>query len=124
MVHFIKTFLFTSILFLVACSDRSTQLDFDSEAWKNDPKGCSGIRGDLVAKIKKIKPNLIGLDELTVLSVFGKPEKEQLSSRGTKTFYYYINGGRDFCGTNEVPWILSIDFGALNNVRMITFQRF
>ena len=118
-------FLCTSLLLAVSsCKDKASSFDFDTPSWKKDLYGCNGQRAAMVEKIKTIKPELIGLNEQDIISIFGKPNKEQLSSRGSKTFYYYIDGGQDYCDTNQIPQLLSIDFGALNNVRIITFQRF
>ncbi len=63
---------------------------FSAEEWKEDKNGCLQKRVNEINILMDGKSNILGQSENEVLSLLGKPDKNQLYSRNQKIFVYYI----------------------------------
>ena len=112
MKHFAALIL---LLMHFACSTKPTVPDnFDQEAWQSDPRGCKGVRAQVMERFFPNKSALIGLSENEVLALMGKPDRQQLYQRNQKFYFYNLDKG-PLCGdsshvANEIYLRMSATF--------------
>lgn len=123
-------FLFiVTILALVAapaCSKQKPHLQgFNSDLWKKDKKGCEGKRSYLAEILFAHSKTLKGIDDDEVSKLLGNPESSNWEERGKKTYYYYIQSGKQ-CDSNLAleGSKIAVEFDALGRVKLITEQKY
>lgn len=96
----------------------------DMQTWREDRNGCAGVRAGEVEKIDHQKDKLLGLSELDVVEVLGKPDINELSKRNQKFYYYYIESG-PACGSLKAdnPVALAIRFNAVGLAKEIRLEK-
>lgn len=109
----------------VSCSDPARIPGFDSEAWQQDRKACKGTRSRLQADFETIRLDLYGKSEEDIKDILGKPDAEQLMSRGQRLFLYYLEPGSQCDQANKLSSAnrAEVRFNALHNVSEITYLR-
>ncbi|WP_157638045.1 hypothetical protein [Flexithrix dorotheae] len=98
---------------------------FDTQTWKNDPNGCNSERLTMLDQFKGVQDKIIGLSELQVNKLLGKPDKVELYIRSQKFYVYHLKPGSqcnaetfDKAGEN-----IQIRFNSLNEVNEIIFNK-
>jgi hypothetical protein len=106
---------------LTSCQKNIDLQGFDMETWKKDSKGCQNRRLALWDEFdKKIKPQLKGLSEKEVYALLGKADRQELSKRNQKFYYYFLEAGNHCDTTNtKIARRMQIRFDAINNVSEI-----
>lgn len=102
---------------LTACQ-KDIRLDgFEPQKWKADPNGCNGDRKKLMGILLKNQKTLIGYNEMEIKAFLGKPDSQDLQTRGQKFFEYGVEGN-SLCdqASSQSPTILRIRFDALDRV--------
>lgn len=97
-----------------ACSEPVDIEGFDSEAWKKDILACGGERIKMQQDVLSIREELEGLSPRQVISVLGRPNKEELYKRSQKFFVYYLTPGQQCKTSQDSAKYLFIRFSALN----------
>lgn len=105
-----------------ACTKRIDVGDFDSKTWIGDQQGCSGERTAMVDDLIKIKPNLLGLYQKSIIKVLGQPEGEELYERSQTYYWYYIDPSDKCDVPTENPRKLAIRFTALGIANQIDIR--
>ncbi|MBD1395985.1 hypothetical protein H9Q13_02310 [Pontibacter sp. JH31] len=121
-----KTLLLLTLLPLVwACSEPTRITGFDSNKWQQDKKGCQNNRQQLVPEFESIRRELYGRTEGEIKDILGKPDAEQLMSRGQRLFIYYLEPGAQCQQRNKLSDAnrAEVRFNALNKVSEITYLR-
>lgn len=116
------TLLFSCIILAVGCNKQVDISNFDEEAWRLDKMACNDQRGKLVEDLLISKQELIDLTQQEVAATLGKPEMQELYTRGQKFFIYHLTPGPkcEDTGTDTVnSKLLYIRFSALNEVSEI-----
>lgn len=112
------------ILLIVTMSGCNKKLDisnFDEEAWKADKMACENKRQTLEKDLLDAKSELLELSQQDIASLLGKPEMQELYTRGQKFFIYHLSPGPK-CEKDNIdqptptPRLLYIRFSALNEV--------
>lgn len=126
---FLFFYLLLSISFF-GCSKAPQITGFDSAAWKADYKGCSGSRMQQLTVLKANEAKLKGLDEMEIVSLFGKPDRADLRARSQNFYWYYLEGGvhcnsnvnkTDSVIGNTKPLILKLRFNAVDLVTEVIY---
>lgn len=79
------------LAFCFACDKPIPTLHgMDLEQWKGDKNGCQNIRAGMRKAIDEEKDKLLSLGEMQVVKLLGKPDRNELSRRNQKFFYYFI----------------------------------
>ena len=79
------------IVLATSCGKSAPVLDnFDAALWKSDKYGCRQERMKLYASLSLQKSKLLGLDEMEVVSVLGKPDQSELYTRNQKFYHYFL----------------------------------
>lgn len=110
-----------SLLTLSGCNKKLDISNFDEEAWKADKMACENKRQSLENDLLDAKSELLGLSQQDVVGLLGKPEMQELYTRGQKFFIYHLSPGPK-CQKDNVDQptptarLLYIRFSALNEV--------
>ncbi len=102
------------LLALTRCNPISDLKGFDSSAWKQDKKGCLGIRKVFEESLWRQREKLVDMDEGQIIEVLGRPNYTELYIRNQKFFVYYISASADCEKGSGSPRSLVIRFDALN----------
>ncbi len=110
----------------IACTSEPLQISgFDSIAWKTDNDGCRHIREDLIKQLIPHKKELIDKTEDEIISILGKPDKNELYTRSQKFFIYSINPNENCEKYLKEKGYLQIRFNAIgksNEVLLVDFN--
>lgn len=108
-------FLLAATISFASCS-RDLRLDgFEAQKWIEDAHGCKGYREKTAGLLVKQRKLLIGANEMEIKSLLGKPDSQELQTRGQHYFVYELKGGSG-CQDQSVVLLLRIRFDALNRV--------
>ena len=110
-------------LLLWSCGKEKPSLEnFDQEKWLEDRNACKGNRGPLVEPLLTQKDKLLGLDELAIVDVLGKPDENELYKRNQKFFYYYVTASKECGSENGEAKKLVIRFNAVGLAKEILVE--
>jgi hypothetical protein len=110
---------------LLGCTQTPDIPGFDEAAFRQDTGGCEGIRNEMKEQTFAIEDELKGLSQRQVMNVLGRPDRQELASRGQKSFVYYIEPSSD-CEQNHTtaPLTMYVRFSALDAVTEISFEHY
>lgn len=119
-------FLFFSALVFYSCSQPIDVEGFDAKAWKSDKRACNNSRADYEQVIVAARNQLVGSTQEDIIRFLGRPEKQELYTRGQKFYIYYLSPSPE-CDENINPTgpsrYLYVRFSALNKVNEIFVQQ-
>ena len=98
-----------------ACTQDISIPDFATQKWEEDRQGCKGYREKAANVLINQRNLLIGANEKEIKNLLGKPDRQELQTRGQHYFVYEIKGGSG-CPQPEGTRLLRIRFDALNRV--------
>ena len=107
-------FAFLLLLFL-SCERPLPKLDaINLEQWKSDRNGCGNYRSNSIETIQQQKDKFLGLKEMQIVELLGKPDRNELYKRNQKFFYYYLQASPD-CAIDSLKSTtrLTIRFNAM-----------
>lgn len=120
--------LLTSIFIFVlmsACTKSNKNLGFNTEEWKGDKLACNGVRSKTIEQFVQAEEQLMGLNQRELFETLGKPDKQELHSRGQKFFTYFLQPGGQCPGHNgKQGRAARIRLSALNIVNEISYDNF
>jgi hypothetical protein len=88
--------------------------------WKTDRDGCHGIRAQSLDTLKSQKNLLLGLREMQIVEVLGKPDRNEPYKRNQKFFFYFLQPGESCDSTSESPAYLLVRFNAMGLAKEIS----
>jgi hypothetical protein len=118
-LYFTIIFFLNLSLILTGCNKELDISNFDEAAWKADKMACRHKRGELENNLLEAKSELIELTQQDIISLLGRPEMQELYTRGQKFFIYYLTPSSKCDEVSEFdgkPKLLYIRFSALNQV--------
>jgi len=109
--------------FILSCGKSLPELKgVDLKAWKDDSNGCQHKRSQMTDAIKKEKSKLLALDELQVIKLLGRPDRNELFKRNQKFFFYFLEPS-DRCSEHDAsPLKLSVRFNAMGLAKEVTIE--
>lgn len=111
------------LIILLGCGKSLPALDNVNLAdWKADRNGCLGKRAPMEEAFRKQKSSLLALNETQVVTLLGRPDRNELYKRNQKFYYYFITPSPDcrLPGGREVK--LAIRFNAMGLVKEVTIE--
>ena len=81
------------VLFFSCNKSLPTLEGIDKARWEEDKNGCLHIRASMREAIDGQKEKLLGLEQMQIVKLLGRPDRNELSSRNQKFFYYFIEPG-------------------------------
>lgn len=84
--------LFFSFLLMTGCRKEVKLENVDATSWAQDKNGCNGYRKENIATLMQQKDKILGLNQIELNKVLGKPDKVALYKRSQRFYVYYLNG--------------------------------
>ncbi|MEJ7647108.1 MAG: hypothetical protein WKF87_21090 [Chryseolinea sp.] len=120
------TSIFFTVVILISCGPSTPSLEgIDVAKWKSDLNGCGGERALAWKQLELQKEKLIGLAELDVVALLGKPDRNELSTRNQKFYYYFLEPAAS-CAPNSLdhePARLAIRFNAMGLAKEVRVEQ-
>jgi hypothetical protein len=118
-----QSWLLSLIIFCCSCSRALPELTgIDVKVWKDDYKGCLGHREPFVDAIRDQRDKLKGLSERDLVKLLGKPDRNDLSERHQKSYYYFISPGPGCEGVDSMSLSLIVRFNATGVSREVAIE--
>jgi predicted nucleic acid-binding Zn ribbon protein len=112
-----------ALVFLFSCGKALPELHgVDVVRWQSDPNGCAGVRLQMIGSLQTEKKKLLGLSEMDIVEMLGKPDQQELYKRNQKFYRYLVEPGK-MCNTAlENPKKLVVRFNAVGLAKEITVE--
>jgi hypothetical protein len=109
--------------FIFSCGKPAPSLEgIDLAQWKEDKNGCTYKRAAMKDAVKKQKNKLLALNEIEIVTLLGKPDRNELFKRNQK-FYYYFLDPSDKCTQHDTTALkLSIRFNAMGLAKEVMVE--
>lgn len=110
-------------LVCLSCSKPLPELKgIETEVWLADKNGCKGNRATSIETLKTQKNDLLGLSEMEVVQVLGKPDRNELYKRNQKFYYYYLQPAPECEQHLDSALRLAIRFNAMGLAKEISVE--
>jgi hypothetical protein len=119
----LSAFFFLTIIF-AACDRPLPKIDnLDLTAWATDKDGCGNYRKSKFEVIQNQKDKFLALNELQVIELLGKPDRNELYKRNQKFYYYYLLPSPD-CSVDTLKTTarLAIRFNAMGLAKEVIIE--
>jgi hypothetical protein len=108
-----RSLLLSVFALFFGCSNPLPTLDgVDLPAWKNDRNGCLGNRTPFEESLRGQRDKLKGLWETDIVKLLGRPDRNDLSERNEKYYFYFFGPSPDCQGGDSTATKLIIRFNA------------
>lgn len=98
----------------ISCGNNEIVLEgVDSNNWKQDPKGCKGIRTAMGTSLEEQVDKFLRLSEMEIVDLLGRPDENELFVRSQQFYRYYIDPAPSCPTGKKDPRILVVRFNAL-----------
>jgi len=112
------------LILTTACGNKLPELTgIDWVAWQADREGCNGIRTLAIDTLSAQKNLLLGLSEMEIIKVLGKPDKNEPYKRNQKFFYYFLEPGETCKQAQSSPTYLQLRFNAMGMAKEAMIQQ-
>ncbi len=111
--------LLCAAIVLSGCNKKLEISNFDEEAWKADKMACLDKRQTLGNNLLEAKSELLERTQQDIINLLGRPEMQELYTRGQKFYIYHLTPGANCENSgaeSDEPRLLYIRFSALNQV--------
>lgn len=98
----------------ISCGNNEIVLEgVDTDAWKRDLNGCSGVRATMAGSIEGQRDKLLRLSEMEIVDLLGKPDENELFVRSQQFYRYFIDPAPSCDKGKENPRVLVVRFNAV-----------
>jgi hypothetical protein len=119
--RWLSIFLF---LILFSCGHSLPEIDgVDLASWKEDERGCTGTRALTVQSLQSQKNKFLGLSEMEIVGLLGRPDENELYKRNQKFYHYFLEASPDCPSSTSEPLKLSIRFNAMGLAKEVAVAR-
>lgn len=117
-----------AIILLLSASCRPEKKDFtgiDMVQWRSDSQACDGARLESKDAFTLQKDKLLSLSEWEVVSVLGTPDRQELSRRNQKFYYYYLepHGSCSMADSTNHALRVAIRFNAMGLAKEVRIEK-
>ena len=115
------------LLLMTGCGHASPDIKgVDFTMWRQDQQGCLGTRSAAIDTLAAQKKLLLGLNEMEIVDILGKPDQQELYKRNQKFYRYMLFPGKQ-CRPASMPFSqdslkLVVRFNAVGLAKEITFE--
>jgi hypothetical protein len=92
------------------------------DQWKDDRGGCLNKRSTMVDAIRREKNKLLSLNEVQVIKVLGRPDRNELFKRNQKFYHYFLEPSEVCSAPLAKPMKLSVRFNAVGLAKEIVIE--
>ena len=80
-----------SLLLLFSCGKSLPHFEgIDENAFKSDKNGCTMKRYAMRESLENQKSLLVGVSEMDIMKLLGRPDRNELYERNEKFYYYFL----------------------------------
>jgi hypothetical protein len=117
-------YLYPYLLFFVvgvciSCKEVPKLKNFDATSWKSDNFGCKKLRSKMLEDLERNRELLMGLSQMQITEILGKPDEQKLHKRNQKFFVYYYENSPQCAEPNKSGKYILVRFSALDAVSEI-----
>jgi outer membrane protein assembly factor BamE (lipoprotein component of BamABCDE complex) len=108
-----------------SCGKSLPELEgIDLKTWKDDKNGCTNIRSNQIESLRTQKNKILALDEMQVVKLLGKPDRNELYKRNQKFYLYYLQPSKECSVVKPLiePLKLTIRFNAMGLAKEIAVE--
>ncbi|HET9052732.1 MAG TPA: hypothetical protein VFM90_01065 [Cyclobacteriaceae bacterium] len=107
-----------------ACGKEIPKLEgVDLEHWRKDKNACGTYRTETMETLVAQKEKLLALKETQIVSLIGRPDRNELYKRNQKFFYYYLKPAPDCTHYNGAATTrLTIRFNAMGLAKEVLVE--
>ncbi len=97
--------------------------NIDFKQWTEDKNACGGQRVSMLDAITAQKESFLGLSEMQIMELLGRPDDNELYKRNQKFYYYLLQPAKD-CKQNGLssPLKLTIRFNAMGIAKEVSIE--
>jgi outer membrane protein assembly factor BamE (lipoprotein component of BamABCDE complex) len=109
-----------------SCGKSLPVLDgIDRQAWKDDKNACAEKRTEMIDRITAQKEKLLGLTEVELVELLGKPDRNELYKRNQKFYYYFVQPSEKCIDQlkNKHPAQLVVRFNAVGLAKEVSVDK-
>ena len=111
------------IIVFLGCGKSLPELSgIDRDAWKDDHNGCDGVRSERIDPLRDQKDKLLGLSEMEVIKLLGRPDENELYKRNQKFYHYFLEPSASCANATDNPVKLSIRFNAMGLAKEVAVE--
>jgi hypothetical protein len=124
---YLRLFSLMFLFLIMGCGRTTPEIKgVDLIAWRDDQLGCKGVRSISIDTLTAQKKLLLGLSEMQIVDVLGKPDEQELYKRNQKFYWYLLLPGKQ-CPSRTTNLSsdslkLVIRFNAVGLAKEITFE--
>lgn len=108
---------------LLGCSKSLPELSgIDLDRWKDDHNACNGSRSEMIDPLRNQKGKLLGLSEMEIIKLLGRPDENELYKRNQKFYHYFLEPSANCEHATENPARLSIRFNAMGLAKEVAVE--
>lgn len=100
-----------------------TLTGIDAHRWADDRNGCKEDRTSMRDTIDTQKEKLLALDEMQIVRLLGRPDRNELYSGKQKFYYYFIEPSPDCGARDSTAERLAIRFNAVGLAKEVAIIR-
>lgn len=120
-------FIFLSTIVFFSCNEPLEIKGFDKTSWKSDKRACNNTRADYEEVLVGAREQIIGATQEDIIRFLGRPERQELYTRGQKFYIYYLSPSHE-CNESTADLssparLLYVRFSALNKVNEVFVQQ-
>lgn len=114
--------LFFLTILVSGCSGSLDTGNINTDDWKSDRYGCSGIRMQYIDDIKAIKNSFLGKNNQEIILTFGRPDRVELVDKSQSFFFYFLEPSSSCEGVEieKEPLKVLFRFNAISRVSEVT----
>lgn len=110
-------------LFCFSCDKPLPELKgIDAVKWKEDKNGCNQVRSSMKSAIDREKGKLLALNQVQIVKLLGQPDRNELSTRNQKFFFYFLAPGPGCENGGESADRLAIRFNAMGLAKEVAIE--
>jgi hypothetical protein len=107
----------------ISCDKPLPELEgLDTRRWQEDKNGCNNFRVTMREVIDREKEKLLGLDQIQIVKILGRPDQNELTTRNQKFFYYFLEPGPACKASDSAAARLSIRFNAVGLAKEVAVE--
>jgi hypothetical protein len=122
-MHIFKWLSIPLLILCISCDKPLPELEgLDAQRWEQDKNGCNNVRVTMREVIDREKEKLLGLDQIQIVQLLGRPDQNELSSRNQKFFYYFLEPGPACGKSDSAAAKLAIRFNAVGLAKEVAVE--
>jgi hypothetical protein len=115
--------LILSLSITTSCSEKLPGVEgIDMTLWQRDTDACTGVRATTIEKLGGQKEKFLGLSEMDIVTIFGKPDQNELYKRNQKFYYYFLQPAPACPNASDGAQRLVFRFNAMGLAKEISIE--